>query len=53
MTTIIEDRFACLYCWLGCSEVYTGIHACVRKEDHRGRHRCVCGATSTGKVSNV
>lgn len=42
------ERF-CLGGWDGCKEIYTGGHRCEYMDGHKGRCKCICGATTTEK----
>lgn len=37
----------CLNGWAGCRESYTRGHYCERDYQHKGRCKCICGATTT------
>ena len=44
-----ETFDGCLNMWGECVTHYVGSHICSRQDEHDGRCRCACGATTTHK----
>ena len=44
----VDGREVCEVAWPDAGGAYMDGHACDRADDHKGRHRCSCGATKYG-----